>query len=141
MPESLLAFDFGHRRVGIGLGITITRTAAPIYTIEYRDQDQLWSEIQSLVTEWRPQLLVVGMPKHLNGDVHELTKPIQRFASQLEKRYNLPVEFIDERLSSQEASARLKLQRQGGRKKRVSKQEIDRQSAAILAENWMEQHG
>ncbi len=141
MPESLLAFDFGYRRVGIGLGIMITGTASPIHTIEYRDQAQLWSQIDTLVQEWQPQLLVVGMPRHLNGDVHELAKPIQRFANQLEKQYHLPVEFIDERLSSQEASARLKTQRQGGRKKRISKQEIDRQSAAILAENWMNQHG
>lgn len=135
--RSLLAFDFGKRRVGVGLGIPETSTATPLATIAYRHQDTLWIEIQTLIDAWNPQLLLVGMPIRDDGKSASLEKPIKRFAATLKKRYDLPIEFINEQLTSFEAVDRLKQQRQQGRKKKVHKMEIDRQAAAILIENWL----
>lgn len=135
--RSLLAFDFGKRRVGVGLGIPETSTATPLATIAYRHQDTLWIEIQTLIDAWNPQLLLVGMPIRDDGKAASLEKPIKRFAATLKKRYDLPVEFINEQLTSFEAVDRLKQQRQQGRRKKVQKMEIDRQAAAILIENWL----
>ena len=135
--RSLLAFDFGKRRVGVGLGIPETSTATPLATIAYRHQDTLWAEIQTLIKAWNPQLLLVGMPVRDDGKAASLEKPIKRFAATLKKRYDLPIEFINEQLTSFEAVDRLKQQRQQGRRKKVHKMEIDRQAAAILIENWL----
>ncbi len=135
--RSLLAFDFGKRRVGVGLGLPETGTATPLATISYHQQGALWMEIQSLIATWNPQLLLVGMPVRDDGKTASLKKPIQHFAATLKKRYDLPVEFIDEQLTSFEALDRLKQQRQHGRRKKVQKMEIDRQAAAILIENWL----
>ena len=138
--RSLMAFDFGKRRVGVGLGIPETSTATPLATIAYRHQDTLWTEIQVLIEAWNPQLLLVGMPIRDDGKVSSLQKPIKHFAATLKKRYDLPIEFINEQLTSFEAVARLKQQRQQGRKKKVHKMEIDQQAAAILIENWLSTH-
>jgi putative Holliday junction resolvase len=138
--HSLLAFDFGKRRVGVGLGIPETSTATPLITIEYRHQDALWREIQMLIKDWNPQLLLVGMPIRDDGKAAGLEKPIRHFAATLKKRYDLPVEFINEQLTSLEAADRLKQQRQKGRRKKVHKTEIDRQAAAILIEHWFTEY-
>jgi putative Holliday junction resolvase len=136
--RSLLAFDFGKRRVGVGLGVPETHTATPLTTIAYRHQDTLWREIHTLIETWNPQLLLVGMPTRDDGKAANLEKPIKLFAATLKKRYDLPIEFINEQLTSLEAIDRLKQQRQNGRKKKVQKMEIDRQAAAILIENWLD---
>lgn len=138
--KSLLAFDFGKRRVGVGLGIPETGTATPLTTIEYHRQDRLWMEIQGLIKDWNPQLLLVGMPIRDDGQAASLEKPIRHFAATLKKRYDLPVEFINEQLTSREAVDRLKQQRQKGRGKKVQKTEIDRQAAAILIETWLNEY-
>ena len=138
--RSLLAFDFGKRRVGVGLGIPETGTATPLATIQYHHQDVLFEEIQALIANWNPQLLLVGMPVRDDGQVANLEKPIRRFAATLKKRYDLPVEFVNEQLTSFEAVDRLKQQRQRGRRKKVHKTEIDRQAAAILIESWLSEN-
>lgn len=138
--RALLAFDFGLRRVGVSLGVTLTRTASPLTTIQYQSRKQLWNGIQPLVETWKPQLLVVGFPWKPDGSPPELGDAIQRFAAELRRRYDLPLELVNEQLSSLEASSRLKLQRQQGRRKKVKKTEIDQQAATILAETWLDSH-
>lgn len=135
--QKVLAFDFGMRRVGVALGITITETASPLDTIDYQNKDQLWSKIDTLIAEWRPQHLLLGLPNLNSGAEHDLEKPIRKFANQLQSRYQLTVELIDESNTSVEATNRLKFQRQQGRRKRIDKKEIDRQAAALLVENWL----
>jgi putative Holliday junction resolvase len=123
--------------VGVGLGIPETSTATPLATIAYRHQDTLWAEIHTLIEAWNPQLLLVGMPIRDDGKAASLEKSIKHFAATLKNRYHLPMEFINEQLTSFEAIDRLKQQRQQGRKKKVQKMEIDQQAAAILIENWL----
>jgi putative Holliday junction resolvase len=136
MSETLLGFDYGARRIGVAVGQTLTGTASPLATIECGDRPD-WDAIGALIAEWRPQRLIVGLPRHLDGRDHELKPVIERFARQLEGRFGLPVALVDERLTSAEANARLVETRQKGRRKKIRKDEIDRLSAAILLETWM----
>jgi len=138
--RTIIGFDFGLRRVGVALGITATGTASPLTTISYQTPDTLWREIDNLITEWQPQHLLVGMPNLHSGQKHTLEKPIRQFAQSLKKRFYLETEFIDESFSSRDAETRLKQMRQAGRHKRIDKTEIDKQAAALLVEQWLEQN-
>ena len=135
--QTLLGFDYGARRIGVAVGQTLTGTASPLATVECRDSGPDWDTISALIREWRPQRLIVGLPRHLDGREHELKPVVERFARQLEGRFGLPVSLVDERLTSAEASARLVETRQKGRRRKIRKDEIDRLSAAILLETWM----
>ncbi len=143
MPEAIrvLAFDFGKKRIGTALGNTLTATASPLETLSCNYPDLPWSAIDELITSWAPTLLLLGLPQTDDGKPSTLEKPIRHFAAQLQKRYDRPVEFVNEAFTSHEAEARLKRQRQQGRKQRVSKNEIDRLAAAVIVETWLENHG
>jgi putative Holliday junction resolvase len=143
MPEALrlLSFDFGRKRIGIALGNTLTGTASPLETLCCNYPQIPWSSIDELVTSWTPTLFLIGIPVPDEGQTSTLEKPIRAFASQLQKRYDKPVEFVNEAFTSYEAETRLKQQRQQGRKQKLKKHEIDQQAAAIIAETWLENHG
>lgn len=138
---SILAFDFGLARTGVAVGNKLTGIATPLCVLHSINTKPDWSEISQLITEWRPEILVVGIPKHLDGRSSDMTLRAEKFSRQLEGRYNLPVETIGEQLSSLEAEQRLKQARQAGRKKKVAKGEIDQLAAAIILESWMLQNG
>jgi putative Holliday junction resolvase len=97
--EVVLAFDFGARRIGVAIGNTLTREARPL-AIVGAEGDARWARIAALIAEWQPARLVVGIPRHPDGAAHEMTARCERFARQLEGRYRLPVERVDERYSS-----------------------------------------
>ena len=88
----IIGFDFGEKRIGVAFGITLTRQAR---TVQSR-----WEGINALVKEWSPVAVVVGIPRHPDGQPHEMTNRCERFARQLEGRFHLPVNRIDERYSS-----------------------------------------
>ena len=107
MPErasrTVLAFDFGLKRIGVAVGEPELRTAHPLPTIAAPGFDS----IGKLVAEWHPAQLVVGLPVAANGE-HPLARRVKRFARQLEGRFRLPVARVDERYTSVEAEARLR---------------------------------
>lgn len=135
-PETILAFDFGLRRIGIAVGQQITETASPLETVGNSDEGPDWQRIESLVREWRPARLIVGLPCHADGSPSDIGNAAARFAVALE-RYGLPVERVDERYSSVEAEAILANQRAQGRRRRVSKAAIDSAAATLIAERWL----
>lgn len=139
MPESqrVLGFDFGLSRTGVALGNTLTQTAHALETLQANHGKPDWERISQIINEWQPTQLVVGMPYTADQQATEWTKRVQRFCRQLEGRYDLPVVTVNERYSSQEANQRLKQTRRAGRKQRILKDEIDRQSAVIILENWL----
>lgn len=137
---SLLAFDFGLARVGVAIGHTLTGVATPLCVLHSRDEKPDWEGIGKLIIEWQPKRLIVGMPTYLDGRKSEMTQRTERFCRQLEGRYALPVETVSEQLSSREAEQRLKQVRQSGRRKKVTKGEIDQLAATIILESWMHQH-
>jgi putative Holliday junction resolvase len=102
-PGTLLAFDFGTRRIGVALGNRLLRVAHPLTTIDAEANAVRFKAIAALVDEWRPERLVVGRPVHMDGTVHAMTLAAERFARQLEGRFAIPVTAIDERLTTQEA--------------------------------------
>ena len=104
---TLMAFDFGEKRIGVATGETILKSAHALTTIETEQNEVKFAEIAKLIAEWRPNLLIVGLPTHMDGEAHLLTQLAKKFAQRLEGRFNLPVIMVDERLSSAEAAQSL----------------------------------
>ena len=133
--NTVLGFDFGARRIGVAVGQTVTGNASPLITLTSRQGRPAWDAIGRLVEQWRPHTLVVGLPVHMDGSTHELAATVQAFATELGSRYALPVEFIDERLSSHAAQARAAGSGRGAR--RGAKQQLDRLAAQVILETWL----
>jgi putative Holliday junction resolvase len=132
----VLGFDYGERRIGIATGQTITRSATPLITLNAINHQPDWAGIQQLIEEWKPDVLVVGIPSHLDGTASELTARAERFSRQLHGRFNLPVHCVNENLTSFEAEHYLQQNKKIGQH---NKQEIDRMAAAIIVQTWLNQ--
>ncbi|SDG27763.1 MULTISPECIES: Holliday junction resolvase RuvX [unclassified Duganella] len=104
--DTLLAFDFGVKRIGVAMGNTMLCQAEPLKVINAIDNATRFAAIQKLLDEWKPARLIVGLPMHPDGNEHEMTARARRFANQLNGRFNLPVELVDERYSSAVISAK-----------------------------------
>ena len=134
----ILAFDFGLRRIGVASADTIIASAAPLTAVRHLDHGPDWPAIDRLLRDYSPQQLVVGSPYNVDGSPGTMSAPADRFAAELAARYRLPVARVDERWSSIEAGAALKEQRQSGqRRRRVRREDIDSQAAAIILERWL----
>ncbi len=101
---TVLAFDFGERRIGVAVGEHLINSANPLTTINNESNEVRFAAITQLINEWQPKLLVVGLPLSLDGSETEVTQLCKKFARRLNGRFNLPVIMIDERYSSTEAS-------------------------------------
>ncbi len=104
----VLAFDFGVKRIGVAVGEWETRVAHPLVTVHGDANDARFARIAALIEEWRPTELVVGLPLHMDGREHDLTRRARRFANQLHGRFRLPVTLVDERLTSFAADLHLR---------------------------------
>ena len=129
MPErasrTVLAFDFGLKRIGVAVGEPELGTAHPLPAIAAPGFDA----ISRLVHEWQPGQLVIGLPVAANGE-HPLAKRVERFARQLEGRFRLPVARVDERFSSVEAESRLR---------GVKHKAVDSVAAQLILEQYFDQ--
>ncbi|WIM04634.1 MAG: Holliday junction resolvase RuvX [Candidatus Nitricoxidivorans perseverans] len=119
---TVLAFDFGTRRIGVAVGEMMLAHARPLTVIDAEANDARFGAIGRLVGEWQPRRLVVGLPVHPDGAEHEMTARCRRFARQLEGRFRLPVELVDERYSSCGLSA----------------ENIDAEAAAVILQAWFD---
>ena len=99
-PITVMAFDYGTRRVGVAVGNSVTQVGQALKTIAALNTDVLFQNIELLVKEWRPDQLVVGRPVHPDGAEHEMTAKASRFGNQLHGRLKLPVNWVDERYTS-----------------------------------------
>lgn len=133
---TVLAFDFGTRRIGVAVGEMMLGTARPLTTISAEANEARFTAIGKLIDEWRPTTLVVGLPLSLDGEAHEMTNRCHRFARQLEGRYRIPVVLVDERLTSTAADEHLRKQ---GRDWRSRKAAIDAEAAAILLQSHFDE--
>lgn len=129
MPErasrTVLAFDFGLKRIGVAVGEPELRTAHPLPPIAAPG----FSSIEKLVTEWQPSQMVVGLPVAEQGE-HPLAKKVERFARQLEGRFRVPVARVDERFTSAEAESRLR---------GVKRKSIDSVAAQLILEQYFDE--
>jgi len=104
--DTILAFDFGLKRIGVAIGNTMICQAKPLSVITATANEPKFAAIAALIAEWGPSRIVVGLPSHPDGAEHEMSARCRRFANQLNGRYNLPVELVDERYSSAVIAAR-----------------------------------
>lgn len=108
MPDiTILAFDFGLKKIGVALGNTFLREAQPLEIIRTETKQARFEAIEQLIKKWEPGLLIVGLPLTENGEEQFASGHARRFANQLHGRFNVPVELVDERGSSMEAQQRL----------------------------------
>lgn len=142
MPElpqaltgTIIAFDFGEKRIGIAVGEASLRQAHPLTTVRSEVNAERFSAIGALISEWKPSRLVVGLPLALDGSPHAMTARCTRFANQLRGRFGLPVDYAEERLSSIEAEERL---RESGHSARSAKTHIDAMAAQIILQGYFE---
>ena len=99
-PMTILAFDYGTHRIGVAVGNTETRVSQALKTIAASNTDELFRGINSLLKDWLPDRLVVGLPTHPDGAEHEMTQKARRFGNQLQGRFHLSVIWVDERYTS-----------------------------------------
>jgi len=130
MPKELtgviIGFDFGLKRIGVAIGQTITQTATPEAIVNSKDGKPDWDHISQLFEHWKPVAIVVGLPMRLDGSEQALTQPARKFGQRLSGRYQRPVFYIEEQLSSIEAESR-----------QVKRTHIDDHAAQIILENWL----
>ncbi len=138
VPETILAFDYGRRRIGVAVGQQVTASATALGTIGNGDEGPDWRRIRSLVDEWRPARLVVGLPLKPDGTASDIDADVRAFRTALEQ-FHLPIASIDERYTSLEAAEQLRDQRRQGRKGRIRKENIDAAAAVLIAERWLKQ--
>ena len=141
--QTLLAFDFGQKRIGVAVGNSLTGAARPLATLTEQTTDGRFARIPTLLKEWQPTGLVVGRPLHPDGTPHEVTALAERFARRLEGRFGLPVFLVDERYSSVAAQERMRdeddehVTRGGRRRKGGASQGDDATAAAIILEQYL----
>ena len=142
MPDSqgrqagtVLAFDFGVKRIGVAVGEWPMAQAHPLTTIRGEANAERFAAIEALIKEWRPVSLVVGLPLALDGSAHEMTARSTRFANQLRGRFGLPVDYAEERLSSVEAEDRL---RESGHSAKSAREHVDALAAQIILQCFFE---
>ena len=135
---TILAFDFGTRRVGVAVGNTVTRAARPLHTIDAPQAAARFAAIAVLIGEWRPSRLVVGLPLHADGSEHAMTSRARAFARELERRHALAVTLVDERWTSEVARSGLAA---AGRGSRADRPLRDQAAAAIILQAFFDDHG
>ena len=134
--RSLMGFEFGTRSIGIATGQEVTGTASPLTSIKANDGIPDWDQIEKILKEWQPDLLIVGLPLNMDGTEQEMTQRAKKFGQRLHGRFGFQVEFKDERLTTADAKARL-FERGGYRA--LGKSKVDAVSAQLILESWMEE--
>ena len=144
--RTLIAFDYGARRIGVAVGNTVTRSARPLMTVCEEQSQRRFKRIADLLDQWHPDLLVVGRPVHPDGAPHTVTAAAERFARQLTGRFGLPVELVDERYSTVEARGRRRHEDSTGQPSAASLgmgsrdalADDDAASAAVILEQYLQ---
>ncbi len=104
ITSTFLGFDYSQNKIGIAVGQRLTGTANALNTLISRNKKIDWPGIESLLEQWHPVAFIVGLPLTMDGEEQETTEAVKLFGQQLNKRYHLPTHYMDERLTSREAS-------------------------------------
>ena len=131
---TLLGFDFGEKRIGVAVGETATGIAHPLMAIEAEANERRFAEVEKIVGDWRPAGFIVGRPKHADGAAHPIARLAEKFARRLAARFNLPVTFVDETLSSAAAESQLREQHARIR----ARQDVDALAAAVILQSYLD---
>ncbi|NVK26181.1 MAG: Holliday junction resolvase RuvX [Gammaproteobacteria bacterium] len=133
--QTVVGVDFGTGSIGFAIGQTLTGTASPIGAVKAKDGTPDWQQVEKILKEWQPDLVVVGLPLNMDGTEQEMTKRAQKFANRLHGRFGVQVTTHDERLSTADAKAHLF---QHGGYRNLKKGNVDAQSAVVILESWFE---
>lgn len=133
--KTVIGVDFGTGSIGFAVGQTLTGTASPIGAVKAKDGTPNWQQIENILKEWQPDLVVVGLPLNMDGTEQEMTKRAQKFANRLHGRFGVQIDTHDERLSTADAKAHLFA---SGGYRNLKKGNVDAQSAVVILESWFE---
>lgn len=137
MDITVIAFDFGTSSIGCAVGQSITGTAQSLPAFKAQDGIPQWEQIEKCLQEWRPDMLVVGLPLNMDGTEQPLTLRAKKFANRLHGRFGIPVQLQDERLTTTEA--RSEIFSRGGYRA-LKKGKVDGISACLILESWFENY-
>ncbi len=132
---TVLAFDFGEKRIGVAVGDIVLGLAHPLITVSEEITKRRFDNIAKLIEEWKPVQLVVGLPTHVDGTDHELTRLCRQFARRLEGRFGINTRLVDERYTS--IVARVTLQ-EAGIKRKKQKLVLDQVAAQQILQSYFD---
>ena len=136
MPESVLGFDYGTRKIGLASGQSLTGTGTALPALPCTNNQPDWAAIEQQIREWQPDALVVGLPLNMDDSESESSQRARRFARQLHGRFGKPVWMVDERLSTREARDRL-----GDSARRGPDPRVDSEAAVLMIESYFRDGG
>jgi putative Holliday junction resolvase len=145
MPDSrdyktLLGFDFGLKQIGVACGQTLTNTSKGLSIIRATNGIPDWDQITLIHDQWKPDLLVVGLPLNMDDSESELSQLARKFARRLKERFKIDVIMMDERLTSREIKNSLREQSTHSKRKHkaIDTSKIDHLAAALILQNWLD---
>ena len=133
MSKTYLAFDYGTRNIGVASGQSVARSAVERTALKAKGGVPNWQEVEALLKEWKPDLVIVGLPLNMDDSESELAVRARKFAQRLHGRFGVAVEMVDERLSSYEAKGEV-MARGGSRD--YGKNPVDSIAARLILESW-----
>ena len=137
MAQRFLGFDFGTKSLGMAVGSTGTGLAEPLTAVPVRNGLPDWSVVDRLVREWQPAALVVGLPLNMDDSENVMTRAARKFGQRLQGRYNLPVHWVDERLTSVEAKNAMVEARVPWSRRKAK---VDRLAAQTILQAYLDEH-
>ncbi len=137
-PVTALAFDYGTQNIGAAIGQSVTQTARELMPLKARDGIPRWEEVEKLIKEWQPDVVVVGLPLNMDDSESELCVRARKFARRLAGRFNANVVLQDERLSTREAKTEA---RDRGYSTRYAENPVDSIAARLILESWFRDPG
>jgi putative Holliday junction resolvase len=137
--QTILAFDYGLKQVGVATGQTLTGSARGLCILKAHDGIPNWDEVSKLLNEWTPDLVLVGLPLNMDASESELSRLARKFARRLQGRFSANVLMVDERLTSQDAKTLIREENNEGKKGRTDLTKIDHLAAALILQSWLDQ--
>lgn len=134
--ETILGFDFGEKRIGVAVGNTVTSQARALTTLHVESNAARLGAVEKLVAEWQPASFVIGQPEHADGQPHDVAHLAKKFGNRLTEKFRLPVAYINETLSSVEASSILGAR---GVKGIAQRTEIDAVAAQVILQSYLDE--
>ena len=133
----VLAFDLGAKRIGVAVSDSDGRVATPVQTVaRHGDRPRLHRELAELVAEWEAELVLVGLPIDLRGEVGPAAQGVLTECDELRAVLPVPVEVHDERMTTRIADQALR--ERGDLDGRARRQVIDQMAAAVILQDWLD---
>lgn len=131
--QQVLGFDFGTTRIGVASGQSLIQSTSELSPVRAKDGVPNWQQLDSIISLWQPDILVVGIPINMDGSISEMSRRARRFANKIQDKYQLPCFIIDERLSTREAKS-IHFARGGSTNFR--QESVDGIAAQLILQSW-----